>query len=79
MSLISKLSNTDKCIFLSITYEDEWFSGVANVAVYLKKNDVLKYINKHTTESLKSVSTVHLNLAKTVCEANRSNQVRVGK
>ncbi len=41
------------------------------------KNDALKYINKCMTESLRSVSTVHLNLVKTVCGVNRSNHVDV--
>jgi|GEM_PF-6111508 hypothetical protein len=41
------------------------------------KKDALKYINKRMTESLRSVSTVHLNLVKTVYGVNRSNPVSV--
>lgn len=43
---------------------------MASVEVYLKRNDALKYINKHTTERIRFVNTVHLNSIKTDYGAN---------
>ena len=45
--------------------------------VYLKRNDALKYINKHMTERIGFVSTVHLNSIKTDYEANNLIQLNV--
>ena len=45
--------------------------------VYLKRNDALKYINKHMTERIRFVSTVHLNSIKTDYEANSLIQLNV--
>ena len=55
----------------------EWCLNVASVEACLKMSDVLKYINKHMTESLRSASTVHLNLIKIDHGVNRSIQQSV--
>jgi len=47
------------------------------VEVYLKRNDALKYINKHMTERIRFVSTVHLNSITTDYEANSLIQLNV--
>ena len=43
----------------------------------MKRNDVLKYINKHMTERLRSASTVHLNSIKTDYGADHLIQLSV--